>query len=88
MNCIIKTNEFQQSWKKVLLIDQKSIREILDESLLFVIDKNNKVLKREIQLGQIINNKQIVTNGLEVGKKSSSKTSKNQGRRNCKNNGL
>lgn len=69
MNCIVKVKEFQQNRKKVLLIHQKAIREVLGENFVFVIDKNNKIMEKKVQLGQMIGTKQIVTAGLESGEK-------------------
>ena len=56
-----------QSQKPVVFIPQKAIRKILNQNFVFVVNKENKIEEKKIQLGESIKDMQIVLMGLEAG---------------------
>lgn len=65
MNAVIKIKQTRED--PAILIDQKSIRKILNENFVFVIGENQKVTDRKIKIGPAIGNQQIVEKGLSAG---------------------
>jgi len=69
MNCNlrVKNNSTQSSDK--ILIPAKSVTEQMGEYFVFVLSDSSKVLQRKVKLGEAVNDKIIVKDGLKVGER-------------------
>lgn len=65
MNVVVKIK--QKSEHPVVLIDQKSLRKILNENFVFVVGKDRKIIDKKIEIGPAVGNQQIVEKGLIQG---------------------
>ena len=67
MNAVVEMNLKQQSQKPVVVIAQKTIRKVLNQNFVYIVDSNDQIQERKIELGPGIKDQQVVQSGLNIG---------------------